>query len=48
VPAGKYEVGVAADYGSSLWYMLNIAGPANWINSTSVSSLDGACATKTQ
>jgi len=44
IPAGTYEVGVAADYGSSLWYMLNNVGATNWINSTSVSSLTGACA----
>ncbi|MFO7646113.1 MAG: hypothetical protein R6W95_17150 [Desulfosarcina sp.] len=45
IPAGQYEVGVAADYGSSLWYMLNDAGETNWINSTSVSALEGICAT---
>lgn len=44
VPAGAYEVGVAADYGSSLWYALNgVTGP-NYINSASVSSLEGDCA----
>ena len=49
IPAGQYEVGVAADYGSSLWYGLNNVGATNWINSTSVSSLTGACAgAKTQ
>jgi hypothetical protein len=47
IPAGQYEVGVAADYGSSLWYGLNNVGATNWINSTSVSSLAGACATNT-
>jgi hypothetical protein len=45
IPAGEYEVGVAADYGSSLWYALNgVAGP-NYINSTSVASLVGDCET---
>lgn len=48
IPAGQYEVGVVADYGSSLWYGLNNVGTANWINSTSVSSLTGACATTNQ
>jgi hypothetical protein len=46
IPAGQYEVGVAADYGSSVWFMLNNAGATNWINSASVSSLSGACAEK--
>ena len=45
IPAGQYEVGVAADYGSSLWFGLNGVGATNWINSRSVSSLEGACAT---
>jgi heat shock protein HslJ len=44
IPAGHYEVGVEADYGSSVWYMLNGVGATNWINSTSVSTLTGACA----
>lgn len=44
IPVGQYEVGVAADYGSSVWFMLNNAGTANWINSNSVSALTGACA----
>ena len=44
VAAGKYEVGVAADYGSSLWFMLNGVDEPNWINSTGVSSLEGLCA----
>jgi hypothetical protein len=48
IPAGQYEVGVAADYGSSLWYGLNNVGAVNWINSTSVSSLTGACASENQ
>ena len=29
IPAGQYEVGVAADYGSSLWYGLNNVGATN-------------------
>lgn len=45
IPAGQYEVGVAADYGSSLWFMLNDAGATNWINSSSVAALHGVCAT---
>jgi len=45
IPAGQYEVGVAADYGSSMWFMLNYAGAANWINSASATSLTGVCAT---
>lgn len=45
IPAGQYEVGVAADYGSSLWFALNgVEGP-NYINSTSASSLVGDCST---
>lgn len=44
IPAGEYEVGVAADYGSSLWFMLNDVGETNWINSSSVAALEGACA----
>ena len=44
IPAGRYEVGVAADYGSSLWFMLNDVGETNWINSTSVTALEGVCA----
>ncbi len=47
IPAGQYEVGVVADYGSSVFYGLNNVGTVNWIKSTSVSSLTGACATKT-
>ena len=44
IPAGRYEIGVAADYGSSLWFMLNgVIGP-NWIDSASVASLEGVCA----
>jgi heat shock protein HslJ len=45
IPAGQYEVGVAADYGSSVWFMLDYAGAANWINGTSASSLAGVCTT---
>lgn len=45
IPAGEYEVGVAADYGSSLWYGLNNVGTTNYIKSTSVSSVVGDCAT---
>jgi hypothetical protein len=48
IPAGQYEVGVVADYGSSQWYGLNNVGTENWINSTSASSLTGTCATKNQ
>ena len=45
IDPGEYEVGVAADYGSSVWYALNgIEGP-NYVNSTSVSSQQGDCAT---
>jgi len=44
VPPGRYDVGVAADYGSSLWFMLNgVPAPNNWINSSSVASLEGIC-----
>ena len=46
IKPGEYEVGLAADYGSSLWYALNNVGTVNWINSKSVSSLSGDCATK--
>ena len=44
IPAGRYEIGVAADYGSSLWFMLNGVIGSNWIDSASVASLEGACA----
>jgi hypothetical protein len=44
IPAGQYEVGVAADYGSSVWLMLNGVDGANWVNKASVTSLGGACA----
>lgn len=42
IPSGKYEVGVAAKYSTSLWYGLNLA-PPNYINSTSVAALIGEC-----
>ena len=38
IPAGNYEVGVAADYGTSLWYQLNDVGEINYISSTSVAA----------
>lgn len=45
VPAGVYEVGVVADYGSVVFFMLTgVPAPANWINSASAASLEGACA----
>jgi len=43
IPAGTYEVGVAAQYSTSLWYGLNNVGTANYINSASVSSTTGDC-----
>ncbi len=43
IPAGTYEVGVAAQYSTSLWYALNGVGTTNYINSTSVSSTTGDC-----
>ena len=43
IAAGTYEVGVAAQYDTSVWYMLNDVGSANFINSTSVSSTEGDC-----
>jgi hypothetical protein len=43
IPAGTYEVGVAAQYSTSLWYALNNVGSANYINSTSVTSTSGDC-----
>jgi hypothetical protein len=45
IAAGTYEVGVAADYGSSLWYMLNVAAEAAFIDSTSATSTQGDCST---
>lgn len=46
IPAGEYEVGVAAQYSTSLWYGLNNVGATNYINSTSVDELKGNCETK--
>ena len=43
IPAGTYEVGVAAQYSTSLWYGLNNVGAANYINSAGVSSTTGDC-----
>lgn len=43
IPSGKYEVGVAAKYSTSLWYGLNNVGAANYINSTSAAALEGDC-----
>jgi hypothetical protein len=45
IAAGTYAVGVAADYGSSLWYMLNVAGETPFINSASAASTEGDCST---
>ena len=47
IPAGRYEVGVAADYGSSLRFLLDRAGGANWIQRSSGAALEGVCATDT-
>lgn len=45
IPPGEYEVSVAAQYSTSLWYGLNnITGP-NYINSTSAAALKGNCET---
>jgi heat shock protein HslJ len=44
IAPGEYEVLVAAAYETSLWYALNTEGPANYVNSSSVSTLAGACA----
>ncbi len=45
IQPGSYEVGVAADYGSRVFFMLNdVPPPANWIDSASASSLEGLCA----
>ena len=43
VPAGTYEVSMAAQYSTSLWYALTGVGTANYINSASVSSTTGDC-----
>lgn len=45
IDAGTYEVGVAADYGSSLWYMLNGVGEVSFVNSANVASTEGDCST---
>ena len=44
IAPGEYDVLVAAAYETSLWYGLDTPGPANYINSTSVTELTGACA----
>lgn len=46
IPPGEYQVAVAAQYTTSLWYGLNNVGAANYINSTSVSELKGICETQ--
>lgn len=46
IPPGEYQVGVAAQYSTSLWYGLNDVGAANFINSTSVAELKGNCQIK--
>jgi len=46
IPAGTYEVSMAAQYSTSLWYALNGVGTANYINSSSVSSISGNCTVK--
>ena len=43
IAAGTYEVGVAAQYSTSLWYGLNNVGSANYINSAAVASTTGDC-----
>ena len=43
IPAGTYEVSLAAQYSTSLWYALNGVGTVNYINSSSVSSTTGNC-----
>jgi hypothetical protein len=43
IPAGTYEVSMAAQYSTSLWYALNGVGTANYVNSSSVSSTSGNC-----
>jgi hypothetical protein len=43
IAAGTYEVGVAAEYSTSLWYGLNTVGTANYINSAAVTSTTGDC-----
>ena len=34
-------MGEAPDYGSNLWYMLNGVGEADFVNTTSVASVEG-------
>ena len=43
IPAGTYEVSMAAQYSTSLWYALNGVGTANYISSAGVSSTTGDC-----
>ncbi|MDL1894995.1 hypothetical protein FBQ82_01855 [Anaerolineae bacterium CFX7] len=43
IPPGEYSVGAAAQYSTSLWYMLNEVTSPNYINSTSVAELKGNC-----
>ena len=43
IAAGTYEVGVAAQYSTSLWYGLNNVGTANYINRAAVSATTGNC-----
>lgn len=45
IAAGEYDVLVAADYGSSLWFSLGDVGEANFINSADASSTAGDCPT---
>lgn len=45
IGAGTYGVAVPADYGSSLWYMLDVTGEAPFINSANVASTQGGCST---
>jgi hypothetical protein len=46
VPAGTYEVSMAAQYSTTTFYVLNGVGAANYINSSSVSSTSGNCTVK--
>ena len=43
IAPGTHEVGVAAQYSTSLWYGLNNIGTASYINSAAVSSTSGHC-----
>ena len=45
IAPGTYEVGVAAQYSTSLWYGLNNVGTANYITSAAVASTTGDCTT---